>query len=124
MDVLLDYIQGSENNYLGTVNDRLSILGAHLETKAFFFGGGGVHLMKRGWLFKKKRKNKNKKYRSSKYFTKIIEFLRKFLLELITKVLFFLFKLAVSFHWAFKLTWALMRNFPRRLAAYWDWALN
>ena len=45
MDVLLDYIQGSENNYLGTVNDRLSILGAHLETKAFFFwgGGGGEH---------------------------------------------------------------------------------
>ena len=41
MDVLLDYIQGSENNYLGTVNDRLSILGAHLETKAFFFFGGG-----------------------------------------------------------------------------------
>ena len=80
--------------------------------------------MKRGWLFKKKNKNKNKKYRSSKYFTKIIEFLRKFLLELITKVLFFLFKLAVSFHWAFKQTWALMRNFPRRLAAYWDWALN
>ena len=87
-----------------TINDWLSALVAYLTTKV------SEWVINQTWVVIKEIKN----YQTTtkcKFFTKITEFLPKFLLKLVTKiVLSLLFKSAPSFNWVVKRTWALNRT--------------